>query len=528
MQSADVIYRYPSYYLLNNIDKVPYEIANELSKWNAAYFRRDEIGYVFDPEKKELRIPRGYSEESLTNIFPDRPIVNKDGNEYDNVNIKLTNAPRDYVQDHTFAFMVGVEPYAYTRTRTQVYTDLDTGKGKTYLMIATACYFKSRMVVITPAITKVVNQWITSINEFTSLHRNEILHVKGSEMCADIMSGKYENVKVFVVPRSTLLAFVKKYENRWDMVGKLMDAMKVNIKAIDEAHMDFSTVVKIDCYTNVPKTFYMSSSPSRSEKTEKIIYSRVFRNVVRYGKKLVTKEQKHIIPLMLLFKSQPSEEQLKSIKTRYGPSLAKYGEYLLDPEGARDEFLDAYTFALYYLQKFRRNAGKILVLCVTVEFATELQKYTKSVFPNLTTGLFVGSGKDKEKELDNDIVFSTIKSMGTGSEFKNHQLTINTITYSSDVLADQIAGRIRAQENRKGIYCELINVAHKVAREHYLKRLPFLERKAKDGKVLSHTISDDDIDEMNKFFIRGLSYDANGLTKNKNNRIVIHRTKRHR
>ena len=301
--------------------------------------------------------------------------------------------------------------------------------------------------------------------------------------------------------------------------------MKERIKIIDETNMDFNTIVNIDCFTNVGKTYYMSSSPSRSEKQERIIYKKVFRDVPQHGKKLKTKEQNHIIPLIIFFKSTPSPEWIKKIKTRYGPSLAKYGEYLLAEDGARDEFLDAYIYALYLLLQFRRRNGKILVICITVDFAKEMQKITKEVFPYLSTGLFVGSGKDKNKELDNDIIFSTTKSMGTGSEIVNHQLTINTITYASEIIADQISGRIRKQENRKAVYCELVNINHKVARDHYQKREPYLIKKAKNGKLLSHIINDNDLKIMNDFFNNKYYFDGDGLKHDKNGRIVINKRK---
>ena len=154
-----------------------------------------------------------------------------------------------------------------------------------------------------------------------------------------------------------------------------------------------------------------------------------------------------------------------------------------------------------------------------------MQKITKEVFPYLSTGLFVGSGKDKNKELDNDVIFSTTKSMGTGSEIVNHQLTINTITYASEIIADQISGRIRKQENRKAIYCELVNINHKVARDHYQKREPYLIKKAKNGKLLSHIINDDDLKIMNNFFNNKYYFDGDGLKHDKNGRIVINKRK---
>lgn len=521
------IIRYSSYYKITDVYKIPYYISNELSKWNPAYFRRENIGFWYNEEQKEMRIPRGYPLANIKQAFPNHEYreYTSDLN-YEKIDIGLLNYPRDYIQENSLAFMTGNMPFEFTRKETQLYVDLDTGTGKTFLMVATACYFQTRCVIFIPPISKIGNQWMDTLDKFTTLNRDEYLYVKGSEMCKDIIKGKYKKVKVFIIPRSTVLSFVRKYDDDWNMLTRLVDAMNVGIKGIDEAHMDFNTIVNIDCFTNVPKTYYMSSSPSRSEKTEKIIYKKVFTNVLKHGKKLKTKEQNHIIPLILNFKSSPSIEWQKKIKTKYGPSLAKYGEYLLAEDGARDEFIDAYTFALFWLLKFRRRNGKILVICITVEFAKELQKITKELFPFLSSGLFVGSGKDKNKELDNDIIFSTTKSMGTGSEIVNHQLTINTITYASDVMADQISGRIRKQDNRKGIYCELVNISHKVARDHYMKREPYLIKKAKDGKLLIHDIDDNDLNMVLDFFKRKLRYNGEGQLLDKNGRVILHRIRK--
>ena len=131
--------------------------------------------------------------------------------------------------------------------------------------------------------------------------------------------------------------------------------------------------------------------------------------------------------------------------------------------------------------------------------------------------------KDKQKELDADIVFSTTQSMGTGSEIVNHQLTINTLTYSSEIMAKQISGRIRKQEGRKGIYCEIVNIAHEVARKHYQSREPYLKKKAKDGIILSQMVTQDDIDIMMKFFAKEYRYNKEGIIVNKDGCVVVHR-----
>ena len=476
-----IINIYPSHYEISNVEEVPYMINYELSKWNSVYFRRENIGFNYDADKKVIRIPRGFPLEQITNIWKYNDIIYHD-NEYKlnhELEISLTNPPRSWTQESTLAFMLGREPYSFTKKDTQLYVDLDTGEGKTFAGVAVIAYSKCRSLIISPNIEKVTKQWEESLSKFTTLKRNEYLHVKGAKMCADIIRGKYDNIKVFIVQRSTILSFVRKYDNDWNMVSKLINSMNVDLKIIDEAHMDFNTIVNIDCFSNVAKTYYMSASPSRSDKEEKRIYSKIFMNVPKHGSKLKTKEQNHIIPLILKFKSTPSYEWLKAIKTRYGTSLNKYGEYLLAEDGARDEFIDAFTYALYLLQQFRRRNGKILVIGITIEFCKELQRITDITFPYLKTGLYVGAkSKEKQKELDADVIFSTTKSMGTGADIDNAQILINTLTYSSEITANQIPGRIRKQENRKGIYCEIVNIAHEVARKHYYEREKFLKKKA--------------------------------------------------
>ena len=271
------IIRYSSYYKITDVYKIPYYISNELSKWNPAYFRRENIGFWYNEEQKEMRIPRGYPLANIKQAFPNHEYreYTSDLN-YEKIDIGLLNYPRDYIQENSLAFMTGNMPFEFTRKETQLYVDLDTGTGKTFLMVATACYFQTRCVIFIPPISKIGNQWMDTLDKFTTLNRDEYLYVKGSEMCKDIIKGKYKKVKVFIIPRSTVLSFVRKYDDDWNMLTRLVDAMNVGIKGIDEAHMDFNTIVNIDCFTNVPKTYYMSSSPSRSEKTEKIIYKKVF------------------------------------------------------------------------------------------------------------------------------------------------------------------------------------------------------------------------------------------------------------
>ena len=105
------------------------------------------------------------------------------------------------------------------------------------------------------------------------------------------------------------------------------------------------------------------------------------------------------------------------------------------------------------LQRFRRRNGKILVIGITIEFCKELQKITKETFPYLKTGLYVGpKSKDKQKELDADVIFSTTKSMGTGADIENAQMLINTLTNDATFTKDDLKVYEISKDFTK-IYC---------------------------------------------------------------------------
>jgi hypothetical protein len=39
-----------SYYKISNVNDIPYTLSYELTKWNPAYFRRENIGFYYDEE----------------------------------------------------------------------------------------------------------------------------------------------------------------------------------------------------------------------------------------------------------------------------------------------------------------------------------------------------------------------------------------------------------------------------------------------------------------------------------------------
>ena len=90
--------------------------------------------------------------------------------------------------------------------------------------------------------------------------------------------------------------------------------------------------------------------------------------------------------------------------------------------------------------------------------------------------------KDKvakeEALLKADIIISTMKSLGVGADIPDLRTVINTESYKSNIVTEQVIGRLRKPpDNKISFYVELVDLAfftlrnQQKAREKILKNL---------------------------------------------------------
>jgi hypothetical protein len=512
---AKVTARHTSYIIKNyELGDCP-TLEEELSVFNKTCYRMDPLGFYYNPSKQELRIPRGFDVKRMKYFF-ETLSIDIDHDDYDIVkDTKLKFPPNTNRQKKMLTYMCGREQYSYTTGYSQLMIDLDTGEGKTYCAIATMCYWRCKMVVVIPSgIGKLKKQWKDSALEFTNLTAGEIMVVDSSKKCKEIVAGVHENVKIFIISHKTIDAFVKSCskadvvveegdDETWFMnevestpsnpypykcVTKLFKAMKVGMKVVDEAHLNFSGLVKLDCHTNIKRNYYLTATPMRNDKQQRKIYKKLFNNMPILGRELKDAKDNHIIVMVATYSHKPSVDDIKDCKNRWGLNANKYGEYTLG--SARKKFLDVFSYTLDLLMhKNRKRDGKLLILCPSIWFMENLKEYLDEAYPEFTSGLYNSKIPNKVREAalkDNDIVLATEKGFGTGTEFKNHQFTINTIAYSAEGLSKQGAGRLRRNDNegRDAIYVEIVNRNFKSAYDQFKNRKLALSTKAKNGTVI--------------------------------------------
>lgn len=487
----EIIARHSSYIIPNYTEETASDrLTGDLSIFKKRTFTRKTIGVSYNENTHELRIPRGYSFKKLGYLLNRDIIIDENPNKADKIVIKLKTKPRDEKQFTTIKFLCGLgDTFKYTRKYSQLFSDLKTGTGKTYCAIVSIAYFGEKAIIFTPRmISKLNTQWLDSFLFHSDISKDQILIVQGSKMCQDIIADRYNNIDIFIISRATALSFATKFG--WERFELLMKKTRAGIKIVDEVHLDFETNMLIDCYSNIKRNWYLTSSAGRGDRIENKIFKRLFHDIPILGSELTTMRDNYIIMVIYKFHHKPTTEQRLACKTKDGLSQSLYSTYLTSRDGARNQFFNALHKAIISVYcKYKVDTGKLLILGSTRELLKTISKFLQVNFPQFSTGLYtsdISNKAERELELTKDIILATDKGLGTGPDLKDLQVMINVIPYSNWISADQLPGRLR--KNGDVFYIELVNADFPEAISQFNNRAGYLCTKAKGGRLIMSNV----------------------------------------
>lgn len=433
-----------------------------LSKKNSLSYTYEAIGLIYDADKKLLRIPRAMDVSYLAKITNRTPVVETKPTPAKRIKMRLLAEPRDNPQRQTIAFMIGENKYAYTKMQNQLSINLRPRMGKTYVAIAGSTFIGKRVIVIT-YLNKLLKQWYDSYLQFTDTTEDEIMILDSSKTIEKVLTEpksankrrdwKYarERTKVILVNHSTLHSYGTR--NGYDAITKLFEELQIGLTIYDEAHMHFDDILKVDFFTNVSKTIYLTATFRRTDREEARVFKEVFKFVPKLNMdSLDEKPEKQFNVLVTSYKTSPTLQQLASMKNFYGFNKAAYAKYSIE----QPEFTDA----LFKLVGKIRQLGdeQILILCELIDNADTIYEELTNLYPELDVGIYhskLDSSIDKDNELTKDIIVSTGKSMGTGVDIKRLRFVINCEATGSTVAAEQFSGRLGNISDKVSLYAEL-------------------------------------------------------------------------
>lgn len=405
-----------------------------LHKWNPlCYHVEDDILYI----------PKGISIKSIEKYFYSSPVPVYAPDDYDTIKSgEGLYSPKNIIQEDAIKFLCAEDNYSYTGRYSQLGLNLVTGDGKTYCSIYSVLKYKIKTIIITHQ-EKLKQQWVKTIKEMTSFPEDKIVDISGSNVIDSIMDGNTSG-EIYVVNHQTLSSYARNHS--WSQIRELFKKIKVGIKIIDESHKFFESSLMIDNFSNCYKTFYLTATFGRSDPREVRLYKQAFSSLVRFGEETINSEikRRHTKFIICYFKSKPKNGIMPKVDNAYGFSGYRYIDYEL--KNSDSAILDLLN---YILENTSHLSGKTLILSPKVESVEMIADYVRKI-TNKSVGVVHGSNSDEtnQENLQKDIISSTIKSVGEGTDIKGLRVLINLEPIGSKIVANQVQGRLREYSPR--------------------------------------------------------------------------------
>lgn len=420
-------------------------------------------GMYYDKDNSVLYIPRGLDISYIEYLFKSKAAYDNRVDPYSKFtgSVNATYLPKDDRQKETLRFILGIDEYEKIKYEPQASINLEPGAGKTYLAVMCVIITKLRAAMITSN-SGWIKQWKDRILEYTDMSIDDMYFIEGYNSIDKIIKGKVnpEDYKFFLVSHKTIQAYGDRCG--WDKVHELFKSMKIGIKIFDEAHTYFKNMYMIDFFTNTYKTYYLTATPTRSSKEEKIIYKLYFKNVAHID--LFDEEndpRTHYIAIH--FKSNPTYQERKKTYNFKGFSIMNYINYLV----YKKEYYQMLTILMDIIDRIN---GKVLIYIGINDAIFTTREWLISEYPELAPEIGVYTSmvdkKEKQEQLNKRIILSTTKSTGAAQDIKGLKAVIVlNEPFKSEVIARQTLGRTR---DRGTYYFDIVDDSFRDTYKFYI------------------------------------------------------------
>lgn len=470
------------------------EFKNKLSVWQKTKNGGNYItwtAYEEDEDNEVLYIHKGIKLSQLMWYFPEHTLeYDTSGNPCKYMKLNLTVEPRSDIQRESIDYLLNKGEFVDYKNETQKFLCLKPGDGKTYCAINYVTQSK-RIPIIVVDNDKILNQWKESFKKFTDIDDKEMFVISGSSTIKKLMKQTNNPYKVYLASHRTLDSYC---DGNWNLLNDLFQKIGIGDKIFDEAHIEWRNIFYIDINTDVKNTIYLTATPARSNYAEQEVYSCLFDGVVTYGL-TESRNEKYIRYIEYLWNSHPTDYEELNMSNAHGFDSNAYNDYLIKRK--YDQYFKMLKKLLGDLWDKDPNQKIAIVVNCNNMIEKLYDDFSKSIFVNSTTkkakkvkvGRFCGlvPKSSRDKELDNQLILTTLKGFGKGVDVDGLCIVINTVSASSTVIMEQLSGRLRYKEGVKKYFIQLTDNGFKQCRNHSKLRNRFMQKIAKKCFVLSDT-----------------------------------------
>lgn len=432
------------------------------------------FGLYYDPDDKKLYLPGGIDLWKIKQYFDEKYYDRISSTPYKEIdNIMMKYGPRDEEQLEALKFSCGIENYADNAYLPQLSINLNTGKGKTYVSIATIAFFKIKSAIITGSNT-LLSQWKDNILEYTNLSEDKIIQISGTPMINMILSGnskKANDAYIYLISHGTIRSYADQYG--WKKINELFIYLGIGMKFYDEAHTNYDNMMMIDFFTNIHKTYYVTATAARSAFNENKVFQLSIKNVPKID--LFKEADKHTAYCCIKWNSHPTPQQISACKNKYGLDRNKYINYVTKNP-------NFYSMMRIIMDMVLKCNGKVLMYIGTNEGILRVYHWIATEYNELIgdIGIFTSllPHEEKVKQKEKRLILSTTKSAGLGEHINGLKMTIVVAEpFKSEVIARQTLGRTR---DKNTLYIELVDLGFIYIKKFYNAKLEVFNKYATD------------------------------------------------
>ena len=451
--------------------------------------------YAFiDDRDSSIRIPVYYTQRLIRNLNYNKEEyklkkskrhISKTKHLAPHIRIKSSYTPYDYQIPH-------IEFLSNPHTNHKL-LDLQTGKGKTFCALNAICNLNRRTLIIVPP--TLLELWYKSIKDILVIREDKDIYViKGKQSIINLESFNTDDdsniPSIFLASNNTLSSYINnlnKYPPTFPPCLKLFKRFRFGTKVIDEIHLNFLRNLLIDLNTSIPHNLYLSATPGRSSYRSNFIFNNVYPLEIRSNLSI---DDKYIIDYEVFYELRGRlPVRYFNIRNR-GYSQIRFEKYILKRDFLYKQLVYNVILPLikiFYLNDTKARKNKLLIFVALQKTAHLLKDMYSSMdeFKGVKITTFLGGDPDSYLR-ENDIIISTLGSMGTGKDVKGIARIISLVSIRSPILLKQMVGRMRKHETDQIVF-HLVNQIVPSHLNHYRQRLGTYRNVVKDIKVKSLT-----------------------------------------
>ena len=408
---------------------------------------------TYNMTNEQIRFMLSNSPYKTADIIAENPRLGRRMQPF-TTNIKLTD-----VQQPVFDELI------YNK-KSETFVNLPTAIGKTIIAVQYVSFMATKCIILCYN-SKVLDQWKSAFEEKTNIDPNRIEIIKESKYLMKVIDDKIDvnGTDIWLATPAMIHSFGENHG--WDLLSKAFDRMGIGIKIIDEAHRNLGTTIRLNAWTNIAKTVYLSADFNQASYEMRKQFFEVFKfvPVIKLDDDTL-KDLKHITAVVYKFNSHPDIKDILKVtnggkRNRYHWDQYGYTKYAL----ANGELSQRVVKILEQILKSDKETAngkpyKILILSNMIAAVDDIYSIINAMPTGRTVSRLHGDVPKEEasKATSADIIISTYQafSIGVDITYPNIRHVISMCPVDS-IAANQAAGRNRPIEGLKSFFWMLVD-----------------------------------------------------------------------